>query len=230
MLLEAERNGDNVKELKNIENYIGIDASYSGLAMVRINSNNDILDYMVRADSKQLYNQRKGNVIYYNSEEGRRIGNKKQKTEIYKVQRMEGIVYNVISFIKRSSNNLVAIEDNAYNSVGMTFDIGWLCGQIKYALYRNKMPYIVLPIDIIKKNITGKGNAGKTEVMMSLIKKYPGTDVFNGFGKRAEDLFDAYAIALSLKAYYNMITGKAAINKRTEDLFKKLNTHDYYVG
>ena len=84
----------------------------------------------------------------------------------------------------------VYIEGYSYGSKGKgvssMYEFG---GILRYKLWSLKVDYTEVPPTVIKKFVTGKGNANKTQVMKCLIQRY-GAD----FG--TDDEYDAYGVAL----------------------------------
>jgi Holliday junction resolvasome RuvABC endonuclease subunit len=86
--------------------------------------------------------------------------------------------------------DLVIIEGPAFG-IGKTtsmFQLGELAGIVKRDLFIANYPFIIVPPTVLKKFVTGKGNAKKDLMLLAIHKK---------FGEDFEDdnLADAYALA-----------------------------------
>jgi crossover junction endodeoxyribonuclease RuvC len=84
----------------------------------------------------------------------------------------------------------VFIEDYAYARLTNREKMGELGGVVKHGLWAQGYEFETLPISTIRKVVTGKGNATKDLVMMSLYKRY-GLDI------QQNDIADAAAVALT---------------------------------
>lgn len=67
---------------------------------------------------------------------------------------------------------LVVIEDYSYGSQGKAIlNIAELGGALRWILWRAEKPVVVIPPATLKKFATGKGNAGKDEVLAAAIRR-----------------------------------------------------------
>jgi Holliday junction resolvasome RuvABC endonuclease subunit len=64
----------------------------------------------------------------------------------------------------------VWIEDYAFGATGKVFHIGENTGLLKHKLMRKNIPFTVIPPTVIKKEMIGKGNAKKEEIVEKFIK------------------------------------------------------------
>ena len=64
----------------------------------------------------------------------------------------------------------VFIEDYAFGATGKVFHIGENTGLLKHKLMRSFIPFSVVPPTVIKKEMIGKGNAKKEEIVEKFIK------------------------------------------------------------
>lgn len=93
--------------------------------------------------------------------------------------------------------SFIAIEGYAMGAKGLVFHIGENTGQLKYAVYKLGLPFIVPPPTVIKKFATGKGNA-KKEVMIATFEAETGYKFRELLGQTGAslsptgDLADAY--------------------------------------
>lgn len=75
---------------------------------------------------------------------------------------------------------LAVIEGPSYGSVGAgTWDRGGLWWLIVDALLSNGIPLAVAPPTCRSRYATGRGNAGKDEVMLAVARRYPDVDLEN---------------------------------------------------
>lgn len=74
--------------------------------------------------------------------------------------------------------DLVVIEGYAYGRANQAHQLGELGGVIRLALYDAGIPFVDVPPAVLKKYATGRGNAGKAEVLASAIRRlgYEGHD------------------------------------------------------
>lgn len=79
---------------------------------------------------------------------------------------------------------------------GRNFDIGEMGGVLKMFAYTHNIPLVLVPPSVLKKFITGKGNASKEEVILKLYKRY-------GFEAPRNDEADAIGLYLLGDAYLN---------------------------
>lgn len=73
---------------------------------------------------------------------------------------------------------LVVLEGYAYGRNNQAHQLGELGGVIRTMLWNLHVPYVVVPPATLKKYATGKGNAGKEEVLAAAIRRlgYEGHD------------------------------------------------------
>jgi crossover junction endodeoxyribonuclease RuvC len=73
---------------------------------------------------------------------------------------------------------LVVLEGYAYGRPNQAAHLGELGGVIRLALHEAGVPYVDVPPSNLKKYATGKGNAGKEEVLAAAIRRlgYEGHD------------------------------------------------------
>jgi crossover junction endodeoxyribonuclease RuvC len=88
--------------------------------------------------------------------------------EMRGVTRLHWIEQRVRRLVKRHSPSLVTIEGYAMGARGRVFDIGELGGVIRLALHRMDTDFLVVPPSTLKQFATGKGNANKDKVILSM--------------------------------------------------------------
>ena len=103
-------------------------------------------------------------------------------------------INNLISKYYKQGKTKIAIEGYSFGSNTNTLtQIAELVGIVKYHVYYND--YEVIPPTVIKKYITGKGNAKKDIVMMKIYKKWG-----REFGNNNEA--DAFGLLKYIEAKY----------------------------
>lgn len=86
--------------------------------------------------------------------------------------RLVEISENLISRIRETGVNLVAIEGYSFSSRNsQAHSIGELGGVVRVELFKNRIPFIEIPPTCRAKFATGKGNASKNEVISSVSAK-----------------------------------------------------------
>ncbi len=84
--------------------------------------------------------------------------------------------------------DIVFIEGYAFGAKFKSAQIGELGGVIKTYLFKNEIPFLILPILTIKKFTTGKGNADKDLIIKTVKEKY-------GIETKNDNIADAVSIA-----------------------------------
>jgi Holliday junction resolvasome RuvABC endonuclease subunit len=112
----------------------------------------------------------------------------------------------------------VFIEDYAYARLTNREKMGELGGVVKHGLWGRGYDFETLPISTIRKVVTGKGNATKDLVMMSLYKRY-GLDI------QQNDLADAAAVALTGDFVVQARGDAAAAAKFTQDVREAVKSY-----
>jgi crossover junction endodeoxyribonuclease RuvC len=95
--------------------------------------------------------------------------------------------------------DIVFIEGYAFGAKFKSAQIGELGGVIKTYLFKNEIPFLILPILTIKKFTTGKGNADKDLIIKTVKEKY-------GIETKNDNIADAVSIARMGIIFYR--TGK----------------------
>lgn len=92
--------------------------------------------------------------------------------------------------------DIVVIENYSFGARGRAmFSIGELNGLVKANIYSCGYKLCLISPTVVKKAITGKGNATKTMVALSVFKKFK-VD-FSQYLKHGEDLCDAFALGVT---------------------------------
>lgn len=111
--------------------------------------------------------------------------------------RLRLIVREILEHVPYSDVTYVGIEGPSYGSQGNGQHIrGGLWWLLRGELDHWDIDTIIVPPASVKKYATGKGNAGKDEVLAAVIRRYPQVDV------RGNDEADALAIAALTARYH----------------------------
>lgn len=94
------------------------------------------------------------------------------------------------------SVDLVAIEGYAFARPNQAHQIGELGGLVRHRLWERGIPYLEVPPSSVKTYATGKGNAGKDDVLTAAIRR--GGDLFTGSSNDEADAWWLWALASDL--------------------------------
>lgn len=96
---------------------------------------------------------------------------KRPKDEI---ERLHGIVDQVVSFLKEFKPDIVVLEGIAFMAHNTTAiaQLAGLSYLVRSVLTKMTIPYLVVAPSSLKKFITGKGNSPKDTMMMEVYKQY----------------------------------------------------------
>ncbi len=92
----------------------------------------------------------------------------------------------------------VWIEGYSFQSTGRTFQIGENTALLKHKLEQNGFSYQVVPPTVVKKHLTGKGNASKIQMVDAVLPEVPknvSSEFKNLYKSPFTDICDSYAIA-----------------------------------
>jgi crossover junction endodeoxyribonuclease RuvC len=119
-------------------------------------------------------------------------------TKLRGAERLSFITKNIVDICKKEKINCAIIENYSFASRNsQAHSIGELGGCVRMSLWENGIPYIEIPPKSRAKFATGKGNAGKTEVISAISSKTG--FVFSGSG--ADDECDAWILEQMGLAY-----------------------------
>lgn len=90
------------------------------------------------------------------------------KTDLRGMERLNDILDAVIWAVV--SSDLVVIEGYSYGSANQAHQLGELGGIIRHYLHTSRMAYVDVPPSTLKKFATGKGNAGKPDMLAAAIR------------------------------------------------------------
>lgn len=108
----------------------------------------------------------------------------KKKGEERLVEIREAVLYLVVPF----GNPYIIIEGYSFGQQhSQAHSAGELGGQVRVALFERGIPFVVVPPTVLKKFITGKGNAAKVEVSSTISAR-------TGIVFSTDDEADAYAL------------------------------------
>jgi Holliday junction resolvasome RuvABC endonuclease subunit len=106
-------------------------------------------------------------------------------------ERLKDVRDEVLSIIDKHNDPGVVIEGYSFASRNsQSHAIGELGGVIRLALYEREIPYVVVPPTVRAKFATGRGNAGKNEVI-SAVSARTGI-IWAGSG--SDDMCDAFIL------------------------------------
>ena len=93
-------------------------------------------------------------------------------------ERLAWLCDRVDAIVKLHNAALVVVEGYAYGRQNTAHQLGELGGVIRLALWEAGIPYVDVPPSTLKKYATGRGNAGKEEVLAAAIRRlgYQGHD------------------------------------------------------
>jgi len=104
----------------------------------------------------------------------------------------------------------VFIEGYSFGSIGRKEFIAELGGIIRLTLYEQELEFVDVPPTVLKKYITGKGNADKVAVGVAVMKQY-------GEGFDTTDQTDAFVLCQIGLAYFGLI---AELSKDRQEVIR----------
>lgn len=122
------------------------------------------------------------------------------------MNRYNKLVESIKREIPEDKDAIFFIEGYSFGSFGKSSSASYLIelsGILKYDLWMAGMPYITVPPTLLKKFITGKGNAKKEDIKLHIYKRY-------GMEFSVSDAADAYGLMALGVAYF---TGVSIKNK-----------------
>jgi Holliday junction resolvasome RuvABC endonuclease subunit len=107
------------------------------------------------------------------------------------MQRLHDILCEVVNIVVKLPDPFVVVEGYSFSSRNShAHALGELGGVIRFHLWQRQVPYVDVPPTCRAKFATGKGNAGKAEVVSAVSARTGRTWV----GKGAEDECDAWVL------------------------------------
>lgn len=135
------------------------------------------------------------------------------------VRRLDHVLTHV-SKIVGVPNTLVVVEDFSFGSKGQAvFQIAGLGYLVRHMLWRNSVPTLLVPPTMLKKYVTGSGNADKSIVLKEIFKRW-GKDIND------DNVADAYGLARIGVAHVAGVTGLTTFQIEALEKIRKLNTGD----
>lgn len=117
-----------------------------------------------------------------------------------------------IDVLKEHKVEFVYMEGYSYGSnAGLVFQIAENTEVLKYKMYKNEIPYDVIPPTQVKKDFCGRGNANKGMMYVEFRDRHCPYDIHaaigepkepNEIGNPVSDLVDAYALWKILNKVY----------------------------
>lgn len=129
-------------------------------------------------------------IIHGNVTTVQRLTSKGSKgaTTAQQTERILNIVERIARAVPDTEHTRIAVEGPSYGSTGSAAHIlGGLWWMVR--AYLRDSDVIVVPPGTVKKYATGKGNAGKDEVLAAVVRRYPTVEV------RGNDEADALVLA-----------------------------------
>lgn len=100
-----------------------------------------------------------------------------------------GLIWEKLKSQLNFETDIVAIEGFSFGSKGQGTDfqygIGWI---VRLMLFNENKQYIDVPPTVLKKFISGRGNAKKEDLILPLYKKW-------GYEHKSDNVRDAYGLA-----------------------------------
>lgn len=131
-------------------------------------------------------------IIHGNQITTRRVTStgKKGATSAEQVARLGALVEDIAHEVPWTEHARIAVEGPSYGSTGSAAHIlGGFWWMVRHRLATLDLDVVVVPPGTVKKYATGKGNAGKDEVLTAVVRRYSHVDV------RGNDEADALVLA-----------------------------------
>lgn len=164
---------------------LSIDPSTNGCAITVLDKRKDgyyeIVDYRLTTMIKKIHNLNTFKI---------RLKNK----NFY--ENIKEIINSIEDLLDLYQLKKIHIEDYSFGSCGnYLFQIGELCGCIKYYFINKGIEVETIPITHWKKNVIGKGNADKRTIQ-NVIDNIYRKDIKNFFSFYNDNLYDSLCIGL----------------------------------
>lgn len=118
------------------------------------------------------------------------------------VQRLAWVRDSVLELVHHAAADVVALEGYAFGRMNQAHHLGELGGVVRLALSEAGVPWVEVPPSSLKLYATGKGNAGKEEVLAAAIRRL-------SYGGHSNDEADALWLLMMAGAHY----GQGATNE-----------------
>lgn len=146
----------------------------------------------------------------------------KTSNKISYPERYNKLLESILREVPEDKKVIFFIEGYSFGSFAKSSSMSYLIelgGIIKFELWKRGLPYIIVPPSLLKKFITGKGNAKKEDIKLHIYKKY-------GKEFSVSDAADAYGLIEFGSAYLtgNSISGKELTKTEQECIHKQRET------
>jgi len=134
------------------------------------------------------------------------------------VRRLDHILTAVRALLVAPYETLAVVEDFSFGSKGQAvFQIAGLGYLVRHFLWQSKIPTLLVPPALLKKYVTGSGNADKTVMLKEIYKRW-GADIND------DNVGDAYALARIGTAHVVGATGLTAFQVDVLKKVRELNS------
>lgn len=127
------------------------------------------------------------------------------KTPTNHMRRIRAITTKLMSEVFSFEPDLVVVEGYSFANKFTSFTAVEINAIIRWQLFENDIPYILIPPTALKKFITGKGNCKKQVMLLEVYKRW-------GVEAKTDDEIDAYGLAMLGAAYQGLITDMPKLN------------------
>lgn len=112
-------------------------------------------------------------------------------------RRLQDLRDKIMGVVSKQKVDLCVVEGYAFGRPNVMAPMGELGGVVKLALYMDGIETLIIPPTRVKKFATGRGQAKKDEVRLSVYKRW-------GFEAKTNDEIDAYVLVRIGMAYAGM--------------------------
>lgn len=127
------------------------------------------------------------------------------KTAPNHMNRVKDITDKVMCEVYRFEPDLVVVENYAFASKFTSFTAVEINAILRWELYSNNIPYILIPPATLKKFITGKGNVKKQYMILEVYKRWQ-------VEAKTDDEIDAYGLAMLGATYKGYVEDMPKLN------------------
>ncbi len=150
---------------------------------------------------------------YYVVDAGAEKGGLIEPGKLSGVRRLDHILTAVNALLIAPYQTLAVVEDFSFGSKGKAvFQIAGLGYLVRHLLWSKKITTLLVPPALLKKYVTGAGNADKTVMLKEIYKRW-GADIND------DNIGDAYALARIGVAH---VAGYAGLTAFQVDVLKKV--------
>jgi crossover junction endodeoxyribonuclease RuvC len=131
-------------------------------------------------------------------------------TKLRGMERIEYIHDRIVDLSYQA--DVAVVEGYSYGSKGRAvFQVAGLGEIVRYVLWLNGCPYVDVPPTTLKKYATGRGNAGKDDMLAAAIRRF-------GFEGDGNDEADAYLLwCMAMHAYGQRVVNLPAAQEAAID-------------